>query len=125
MKSLFYLLTILFLSACGLNSNPSPLVFSDNSKKVIVDPIKVEDPAFANIQSKLFERSCNNCHNPKKPKRLDLTKKENLIKEYEDIMYRMTDTTGVDTMPPTDKGEAVPESVIEEYKAWKEAEDKK
>jgi cytochrome c5 len=116
------LLSLFTLAACGISPDKSALKFAD---QVIakIDPIKNEpaetDQNFLKLKADLFDRSCNNCHNPKKPKRLDLTKKENVIREYDDILYRMTEAfdMGFDNMPP--EGDKVSDSLIAEFKQWK------
>jgi len=116
------LLTLFTLTSCGISPDKSALKFAD---QIIakVDPIKNEPPetdqTYLKLKAELFDRSCNNCHNPKKPRRVDLTKKENIIRDYDDILYRMTEAfdMGFDNMPP--EGDKVSDQLIADFKKWK------
>ena len=120
------LLTLFTLLACGISPDKSVLKFAD---KIVakVDPVKTEptdpnaetDKKYLKLKAELFDRSCNNCHSPKKPRRLDLTKKENIVREYDDILNRMTEAfdMGFDYMPP--EGDKVSDELIAEFKQWK------
>jgi cytochrome c5 len=120
------LLTTVVAISCG--KDKSPLKFSANENED-VSPIKIDpaktDPAWASMKRNLFDASCTKCHNPdtaKRKKRLDLTQKEVVLENYEDIVYRMTDAfdTGVDYMPP--KGDPVKPAIVNALKIWKERE---
>jgi hypothetical protein len=49
----------------------------------------------------------------------NLTKKENIIRDYDDILYRMTEAfdMGFDNMPP--EGDKVSDQLIADFKKWK------
>ncbi len=55
---------------------------------------------------------------------MDLTKKENIIENFQDIVDRMRDSSGVDTMPPFEDQNifpAVKEELILELEEWKKS----
>ena len=123
MKSL--LCTLLFsvlLSSCILSGDKSELKFKETIT-TIINPIEEDkDKVYASIQKRIFNVSCIGCHSPKKPKRLDLTKKENIVENFQDIVDRMRDASGVDTMPPFEDQSifpAVNEDLIQELEVWK------
>ncbi len=129
MKSLIFL--TLILSGCGLSKDDkSPLKFKvDPIKKITpieVDPSKTEEETKDNyytfLQKEIFQKSCNRCHNAEtavKKGRTDLTVRENIIREFDDIEYRMTQAfdDGFDYMPP--KGPKVNENLIKIMQDWK------
>lgn len=125
MGLLFISLT-LSLSGCGVNPDKSPLNFAlANASKVgelKVEQNKDPDLKFVDIKKRLFDISCIKCHNPEsaiKKGRVDLTKKEVILENYEDIIHRMTTAfdMGFDYMPP--KGDPVKPELIKEFQAWK------
>lgn len=127
MKILLLSLIILSVTSCGLNSDKSSLKFNVAETQVI-NPIKTateaneKDLQYLSIKKKLFDSTCIKCHNPDsavKRKRLDLTSRQNIIDNFDDIIYRMTDAfdMGFDYMPP--KGPAVSPELIKELKVWK------
>ncbi len=125
MKTLFYsILMTTFLTSCLIPGDKSKLKFSEVITTVIspVETKEDDDKTFTSLQKRVFNVSCIGCHSPKKPKRLDLTKKENIIENFQDIIDRMRDSSGVDTMPPFEDQSiypAVSEELILELEAWK------
>lgn len=130
MKNIVMGILILTISSCGLGgSDKSVLKFSPPGGKNVINPVETKpeelpvevekDQVYLGIKNKLFDTSCIKCHNPDKPKRLDLTKKDNILENFDDIIYRMTDAfdMGFDYMPP--KGDPVAPELIKELKAWK------
>lgn len=120
---------LLALAGCNfINPDKGVLNFSAG-KKTIIDPIKTDvevdtekDLVYLDIKKSLFDTSCMRCHNPEtavKRGRLDLTKKNLILENYDDILYRMTDAfdLGVDYMPP--RGDRVSPELIKQLKAWK------
>ena len=118
------------LSSCGfINSDKGPLSFSPSNSKQIISPVETKpieddintekDLVYLGLKKNLFDNSCTKCHNPDKPKRLDLTNKDLILENFDDIIYRMTDAfdMGFDYMPP--KGDPVSPELIKELKAWK------
>ena len=136
MKTALIISSLIFLAGCGDSSDKGPLKFSTNEIAKI-DPVKkpdttpppekpdtpviVEDKTYTKLKVDLFDKSCTGCHNPKKPKRMDLTSKENIIQNTDDIIYRMTDAfdMGFDYMPP--KGDPVKPELIALLKDWKKS----
>ena len=136
MKTALLLSSLILISGCGDSSDKGPLKFSTNEIAKI-DPVKkpdttpppekpdtpviVEDKTYTKLKTDLFDKSCTGCHNPKRPKRMDLTSKENIIKNTDDIVYRMTDAfdMGFDYMPP--KGDPVKPELIALLKEWKKS----
>lgn len=122
---------LLAISSCGLGgSDKSTLKFSSPEAKKVTSPVETKtdeptpahvekDQTYLTIKTKLFDNSCTKCHNPDKPKRLDLTNRELILENFDDIIYRMTDAfdMGFDYMPP--KGDPVSPEIIKELKAWK------
>jgi len=122
MKSILGILIFsIFLSSCILSSDKTDLKFKE-SKITFVNPIeKDKDKVYTSLQKRIFSVSCTGCHNPKKPKRIDLTKKDNIFKNFQDIVDRMRDGSGVDTMPPSEDQTifpAVKEELILELEDW-------
>ena len=115
-------LLLIILSSCLHPGDKSELKFKETITP-IVNPIEEDkDKVFTSLQKRIFNVSCVGCHNPKKPKRLDLTKKENIIEDFQDIIDRMRDSSGVDTMPPFEDQNmfpAVKEELILELEEWK------
>lgn len=120
-KIIFFSLS-LTLASCG--SSKSPLQFG--VKTAGFTPLEVageleKDQAYLSVKKNLFDASCVKCHNPEtaaKKDRADLTKKEVILENLDDIIYRMTDAfeTGEDYMPP--KGPRVTPEVIKQLKSW-------
>ncbi|WP_185903059.1 c-type cytochrome [Bacteriovorax stolpii] len=131
MKNVVMGTLLLALAGCNfIDPDKGPLAFS--SGKTIINPIKTDtdkpetevekDLVYLDIKKNLFDMSCTRCHNPEnavKKGRLDLTKKELILENYDDIIYRMTDAfdLGIDYMPP--RGNRVSPEVIKQLKAWK------
>lgn len=116
-------LTLLSLTSCGFNPAKSLLRFTE-AQKEIINPIKTEtetetDKKYLAFRDTLFTASCTKCHNANTKKRMDLTKKDIIIENYDDILSRMTDAfdMGFDYMPP--EGDKVSPALIEEFKSWK------
>ncbi len=125
MKStLWILLFSMLLSSCILPGDKSILTFKETIT-TIVNPIEEDkDKVYTSLQKRIFTVSCTGCHSPKKPKRMDLTKKENIIENFQDIVDRMRDSSGVDTMPPFEDQNifpAVKEELILELEEWKKS----
>lgn len=123
MKSILWsLLFSVLLSSCILPGDKSILTFKETIT-TIVNPIEEDkDKVYTSLQKRVFTVSCTGCHSPKKPKRVDLTKKENIIENFQDIVDRMRDASGVDTMPPFEDQNifpAVKEELILELEEWK------
>ena len=136
MKNLVMGTLFLALAGCNfINPDKSPLAFNSGKKEEVInpiqktneetqkDPVELEkDLAYLDIKKNLFDTSCTKCHNPdtsSRRGRVDLTKKDLILENYDDIIYRMTDAfeLGVDNMPP--KGPRVSPEVISQLKAWK------
>ncbi len=126
MKNVVMGILLVGLCSCDfISPDKGPLSFSSGAKKVISPVeekpiVEVEkDLVYLDIKKKVFDARCINCHNPEKPKRLDLTNKELILENFDDIIYRMTDAfdMGFDYMPP--KGDPVSPELIKELKAWK------
>jgi hypothetical protein len=125
MKSLVSTLFLsVLLSSCILTGDKSELKFKETIT-TIINPIEEDkDKIYVSLQKRIFNVSCIGCHGPKKPKRLDLTKKENIIENFQDIVDRMRDISGVDTMPPFEDQNifpAVKEELILELEEWKKS----
>lgn len=78
------------------------------------------DPIYTNLERQLFNQSCTQCHNPDRPRRIDLTNKENILFHQNDILYRM-DKAYLENnrpMPPLGKGDKVENQLIELFKFW-------
>ena len=122
-------LGLILVSLAGCGSDKGPLKFSTPQKVINTletenkkDPIIENDKAYVQIKTFLFDTSCIKCHNPEtalKKNRLDLTSRENILENFDDIIYRMTDAfdMGFDYMPP--KGDPVSPALIQELKTWK------
>ena len=122
-------LGLILVSLAGCGSDKGPLKFSTPQKVINTletenkkDPIVENDKAYVQIKTSLFDTSCIKCHNPEtalKKNRLDLTSRENILENFDDIIYRMTDAfdMGFDYMPP--KGDPVSPALIQELKTWK------
>lgn len=117
------IISLFLLTGCG--EEKSLLKFSDGTKATIT-AIKpgpgASDPAWLSLKKNLFDASCIKCHNPESArikKRLDLTQKDIVLENYDDILFRMTEAfdMGFDYMPP--KGEPVSAGVIRELKLWR------
>ncbi len=129
---LITLITLIFLvtlQGCG-SDDLGPVIFSRKTKpapiKKSTDQLQIaSDPYYDFLQKALFEAKCVRCHNatsakdPKEP-RLDLTLRDNIIREYQDILDRMTVNFdyGFGYMPP--KGEQVKPEIIKIFEKWKE-----
>lgn len=118
---------LLALAGCNfINPDKDDLNFSVSAERPIVNPIKTQtddsnekDLVYLDLKAKIFKESCIVCHNPEKPARLDLTNKELILDNYEDIIYRMTKSfdDGYNKMPPN--GKQVSPELINQLKAWK------
>lgn len=131
------LVILLFSVGCDLlSSDKSDVVYKVQAEKKESVEVKPEenkpdptkpigesgeaDKYYAFLKAEVFDKSCTRCHNPKNARRLDLTQKENIIREYSDIEYRMTEAfdMGFDYMPP--KGDPVKTELIKIMQIWKE-----
>lgn len=122
MSSFFLFVSLIGFTSCG--GKKSALKFSlgkvGDSTEIQKNPVK-EDPAWLSVKKNLIDASCLKCHNAdtaNRKNRLDLSKREIVFSNYDDILYRMTDAfdTGMDYMPP--KGARVAPEVIQEFKNW-------
>lgn len=114
-------------SACELvDGDKGELRYQTNNEIKKEDPIQVKEPTdiyYDFIKLEIMDKSCIRCHNANTAitkRRLDLTKKENVIREFSDIEYRMTEAfdMGFDYMPP--KGDPVKPELIKVMQMWKE-----
>ncbi len=120
MRSLIFISIIFSLTGCN-----SKTLLQFKEAKGIISPVEEKpetDQTYLRLKDKIFKTSCTKCHNPEsaaKKKRIDLTKKQIIIENYDDILYRMTDAfdMGFDYMP--EEGGPVSEALINELKAWK------
>lgn len=125
MGLLFISLT-LSLSSCGVNPDKSPLAFGASGTTGI-NPIKVEtnkddDSEFTALQKNFFLVSCMKCHAATQTRHIDLTSKEVVLKNFDDIIRKIS-TPFVPLnpkdgpMPP--KASSVSPEVIAALKTWK------
>ncbi len=124
MVGFFFIFCLTAISGCGVNKDKTPLTFnlkSQSSNELVILENNEPDGRYREIRKSLFDVSCIRCHNPKNSKRLDLTVKANVLENFDDIIYRMTDAfdMGFDYMPP--KGDPVKPEIINELKAWKQS----
>lgn len=118
-------LSIIFLavlvSSCDILRGDGELSFS--SKKGVSEAIEVKpqtpEQKILALQNNYFNLQCIRCHNPDRPKRLDLTNVENLNSHFDEILYRITDAfkSGEGQMPP--RGEEASDEIVKVYKEWK------
>lgn len=81
------------------------------------------DTQFANLQKKLFEVSCLKCHGATQTRHTNLTSKEVVLENFDEIIYKTTKAfeEGNKPMPPLGKGTKVSDELIEELQKWKES----
>lgn len=120
-KILIAIFFSLLISSCHLFEGKGPLSFSvkkENTDAIEVNPQSPEKK-LATLQKSFFNIQCIKCHNPERPKRLDLTNSDNLNLHFDEILFRITEAfkTGEGQMPP--RGEEAPSSVVTVYKEWK------
>ena len=124
---LFVIILGLSTSACELvDGDKGELRYQANNEIKKDEPIQVKEPSdvyYDFIKVEIMDKSCIRCHNANTAisrGRLDLTKKENIIREFSDIEYRMTEAfdMGFDYMPP--KGDPVKPELIKVMQMWKE-----
>lgn len=124
-NSFLFILLIAF-SGCELvDGDKGELRYQVNAEVKKEEPIEVKDPDtyYDFVKAEIMDKSCVRCHNATSAVtrgRLDLTKKENIIREYSDIEYRMTEAfdMGFDYMPPKD--DPVKPELIRIMQMWKE-----
>lgn len=122
---LLFLSVVSSLSSCGLSGDKSNLSFASGSKsktdQISVKPAKEAetDTQFLAIRKNLIDVSCIKCHNATQTKHTNLTSRDVVLENADDMLYRMTDawTVGADKMPP--RGNAVAPEVIKEFRTWK------
>lgn len=122
MKNFFtIILSVLLMTSCEVFESSGPLSFitkKDNSDAIIIKPQTPEEK-LAILKNDFFNVQCIRCHNPERPKRVDLTNNENLDIYFNNILYRITEAfkTGEGQMPP--RGEEASEQLVKIYKEWK------
>ncbi len=131
-KSVMGLLFIslsLSLSSCGINSEKSALAFGPGAGVIVatVNPVKVDtnkenDPQFASLQEKFFLVSCMNCHSATQTRHINLTSKEVVLKNFDEIIRKISTPFAPlnakdGPMPP--KGASISPTAIANLKAWK------
>lgn len=81
------------------------------------------DAQFANLQTKLFAVSCLKCHGATQTRHTNLSSKEVVIENYDEIIYKMTNAFDESNkpMPPVGKGTRVSPELIKELQKWKES----
>ncbi|MBC7429529.1 MAG: hypothetical protein H7336_13005 [Bacteriovorax sp.] len=116
-------LFLALLSSCGVNPDKSALIFASGSQsgadQIQINQSQETDAAFLAIRKKLIDVSCIKCHSSTQKRHSDLTSRAVVLKNADDMIYRMTDAwdIGVDNMPP--KGNPVDPEIIKEFKVWK------
>jgi len=120
-KILIIIFFSLLCSSCHFFEGKGPLYFSAKKENVDAIEVKPQSPEkkLALLQREFFDIQCLKCHNPDRPKRLDLTNPDNLNLYFDEILFRVTEAfkTGEGQMPP--RGEEAPESIVKIYKEWK------
>ena len=83
---------------------------------------------YSSLKVNLFEKSCVRCHNPdillKHPKRPIFTNKADIIANYDDVLYSMTeawDTNDSEMPPSTSDVPRASEEVVNMLKKWKDS----
>lgn len=78
-----------------------------------------KEMTYLSLQETFFKVSCLNCHNNQRPNRLDLSNSNNILENYEDILYRITEAheNSDGQMPP--RGERPTSKQIDLLKLYK------